>query len=172
MYRFRSGKFAGRTVEHVILRSAPRLYAMMRWAKAELRNKPHLRPLVEECSRLQVTFQNAQISARCANQGCRRRTRWMTFLTDWAEQYLRLGPRYWCDKHGPPRGEEDDDESQKIPITFDALGDWKDKRSERAVHRGLLEAFGISKKPSQITEKFAHRFFESLRIVGLDGGNK
>ena len=115
MYRFRSGKFAGRTVEHVMLRSAPRLYAMMRWAKAELRNKPHLRLLVEECSRLQVTFQSAQISVRCANQGCRRRARWMTFLTDWTEHYLRLGPKYWCDKHGPPRGEEDDDESQKNP---------------------------------------------------------
>jgi hypothetical protein len=70
----------------------------------------------------------------------------MTFLTDWTEHYLRLGPRYWCDKHGPPRGEEEDDESQKIPITFDALGDWKDKRSGRAVHRGLLEAFGISRE--------------------------
>jgi hypothetical protein len=68
--------------------------------------------LVDEFDRLRNLLRHAQVSVRSTRQVCKRRTRWMTFLTDCAEQYLRLGPRYWCDKHGPPRGEEDDEESQ------------------------------------------------------------
>jgi hypothetical protein len=166
MYRLKTGKFKGRTMDHVMLRSAPRLYSVVDWARRELTNKPQLYALVNEFDRLRNLLRHARVSVRCTKRACKRRARWMTFLTDWAEQYLRLGPRYWCDKHGPPRGEEEDDESQKIPINFDALADWKDKRGRRTVHRGLLEAFGISKKPSQITEKFAHRFFENLQIGG------
>jgi len=146
-----------------MLRSAPRLYPVAEWARRELVNKPQLCALVDEFDRLRNLLRHTHVSVQCTKRACKRRTRWMTFLTDWVEQYLRLGPRYWCDKHGPPRGEEDDEESHKIPVNFDALADWKDKRSRRTVHRGQLEALGISKKPSQITEDFARRFFESLR---------
>jgi hypothetical protein len=57
-----------------------------------------------------------------------------------------MGPRYWRDKHSPRRGEEADDESGKLTIHFDALRTTEDRRSRRAIRRGVLEALGIKKE--------------------------
>lgn len=160
MYRFKHGKFAGRTMEHVMLRSAPRLYSMAAWAA----NKPHLQPLVREFDRLRRALRQAAVKVECQESSCVRQPKSMTFALDWVENYLRPGPRYWCDRHGPPQNEEDDDESAKIPIHFDALRDRGDRRSKKAIHLGVLEGLGVNKRPSRITEKFAHRFFADLSV--------
>jgi hypothetical protein len=65
MYRFKSGKFEGRTMEQVMLRSAPRLYPVADWARRELANKPQLHALVDEFDRLRKPLLHAQVSVRC-----------------------------------------------------------------------------------------------------------
>jgi hypothetical protein len=40
MYTFKTGEFAGRTMEHVMLRSAPKLYRKAIWAKEKAPDMP------------------------------------------------------------------------------------------------------------------------------------
>jgi hypothetical protein len=164
-YRFKSGKFAGKTMEQVILRNAPRLYQIAAWARKEVAEKPRLRPLLREFDRLRELLRDAPVSVRCLPKGCKREPRWVTFALDWAEHYLRPGPDFWCDKHGPLEEEDtDQDESRKLRIHFDSLRQpgYGDRRSQKAIHLGMLEALGINKKPTRITEAFARRFFSNL----------
>ncbi len=68
-------------------------------------------------------------------------------------------------KHQPLVDEDlGQDESEKLPIHFDALGQpgYGDRRSQKAIHLGVLEALGITKKNAGITERFARRFFAEL----------
>jgi hypothetical protein len=60
MYRFKTGKFEGRTMEHVMLRSAP-LYPVVDWVRRELPNKPQLYVLADEFDRLRNLLRHAQV---------------------------------------------------------------------------------------------------------------
>jgi hypothetical protein len=86
----------------------------------------------------------------------------MTLTPDWVERYLRPGPRFWCSKHEPSRGPEEDEESELTPLHFDALNEYRHKKSRKAIHLAILEGLGIE-KPSRVTEDFATRYFDKLR---------
>jgi ferredoxin-NADP reductase len=57
MYRFKSGKFAGMTVEQAMLRDASRQYSIADWAT----DKPHLRRMVKEFEALRRKLRRARI---------------------------------------------------------------------------------------------------------------
>jgi hypothetical protein len=163
-YRFtmQAKYFPGKTMEHAMLRSAPRLYRVADWAKRAVSDKPNLRPLLEEFRRLRKLLWCASVAVTCQRNKCKRTVRYMSFAPDWVEGYLRPGAHFWCRKHEPRRGPEEDGESELIPLHFDALTEHEHKKSQKAIHLAILEGLGIDKKPTRITEKFARKYFAKL----------
>jgi hypothetical protein len=165
MYRFKTGKFADRTMEHVMLRSAPRLYVVAAWAKEKVGERPRLRPLLLEFNRLRRLLWRAPVTVDCWEGNCKRRASKMSFDLDWVERYLKPGASFWCRNHGPSRyPEEEEEESPAIPLHLDALkwAGYADRQSQKAIHLAVLEGLGINKKPARITEAFARRYFAKL----------
>jgi hypothetical protein len=160
MYRFKKGKFADRTMEHIMLRSAPRLYGVAAWAKEKVFDKPWLHPLLREFNRLRRLLWRAPVTVACSH--CKRRASRMSFYLDWVVGYLKPGASFWCHKHGPSKNrDEEEEESPTIPLHFDALkwAGYGDRQSQKAIHLAVLEGLGIKKKPTRITEAFARRYF-------------
>jgi hypothetical protein len=155
-YRFKTGPFAGKSMEHVFLRYATELYRKARWAKREQR--PQLAALVAEFERLRRKLRNAPIVTRCAKSGCKHEPNRMTLPLGY-DHYYWPDPDFWCRKHGP--SEEDERNSGKMEITFDAIDSFREEKNRVAVHRSVLIGLGI-KRRHLITEKYAHEFFASL----------
>ena len=155
MYRFKSGQFEGRSMEQVILRYAPGLYRMASWAE----DKSHLRPLLKEFRRLRQEMGEAPILVHCSEPGCKRTPKRMT-LPLGPDRYYWPDPYFWCGKHSPW---EDEGISPKLPIHLDTISSFEEKKNRSAVHKSVLRAYGINRKPSAITETFAGRFFANLR---------
>jgi hypothetical protein len=153
-------------MEHAMLRSAPRLYKVAAWAKAKVRDKPHLRPLLQEFRRLRKLLWDAPVAVNCDKRNRKRIAGYMSLAEDWHEHYLRPGTLFWCYKHGPSRSSEDDeaDDSPKMPLHFDALKEpaYGDPKSQKVIHLAVLEGLGIDKKPTRIREDFARRYFAKL----------
>jgi hypothetical protein len=165
MYKFKAGKFAGKTMEHVMLHSAPRLYGVAAWAKEKVPDKPWLRPLLREFNRLRRLLWRAPVKVTCDERNCKRRASMMSFHLYGVENTLTFGASFWCDKHGPSRyPDEEEEESPTIPLHFDALkwAGYGDRQSQKAIHLAVLEGLGINKKPARITEAFARRYFAKL----------
>ena len=152
-YRFKTGKFAGKTMEHVMLRYASDLYWTVGWA----RDQPHLRRLVNEFDYLREKLSNARIMVRCSKHGCERTPIRMTLPLTPDSIYLPA-PFFWCRKHEPSVGGI----SEMMPISFDEIESFDRKRTRKAVHRSVLNALGIKKRRRRITETFAHKFFANL----------
>jgi hypothetical protein len=166
MYRFKTGKFAGKPMEQVMLRYAPRLYWAIHRIEEEGKERAHVQPLLQHFRRLRHKLRDAPILVDCYADGCQREPKWMTFALDWEDHYLKPGAQFWCDKHGRHlHPDEEGDESEKMEIHFDALREptYGDKRSQKVIHLAVLEALGIERKPARITEGFASRFFANLR---------
>lgn len=152
MYRFKTGKFAGKSMEQVMLRNAPDLYEIAGWAT----DKPQLDSLLREFNHLRRALQEAPIVVSCAKSGCKRHPETMT-LPIGPDRYYWPAPYFWCRKHEPW---EKDGISPKLPIHFDTLDSFRDKKNRSAVHKSVLAAYGIKK--ASITERFASRFFANL----------
>jgi hypothetical protein len=153
-YRFKNGKFKGKTMEHVMLRYAPDLYSRANWA----RDQAHLSRLVRSFDNLREKLQDAPIVVHCAEHGCKRTPTTMTLPVGY-DHYYWPDPSYWCRKHGPG---VDGEIHVKIPISFDTIESFEEKKNRKAVHRSVLNAFGIKKRRAQITEKFAREYFANL----------
>jgi hypothetical protein len=165
MYTFKTGEFAGRTMEHVMLRSAPKLYRKAAWAKEKVHEKPWLRPLLLEFKRLRRLLWRAPVAVACDGGNCKRRASTMSFYLDWVEKNLTYGASFWCSKHGPVKyPDEEEEESPTMPLHFDALRQpgYGDRQSQKAIHLAVLEGLGIDKKPTRITEAIARRYFAKL----------
>jgi hypothetical protein len=157
MYRIKNGKFAGRTMEQAILRNAPALYRIGAWAQSQADEKPNLRPFVREFRRLRKLLSRAQCKARCSESGCRRRARWMTFEEATVGGYLPC-PTLWCSKHEPSDYQWI---TEKMPISLDAMSLFKELKYKKIFCKEIMRAWGIE-KGTNVTEKFAHRFFADL----------
>jgi hypothetical protein len=150
-YRFKTGKFAGKTMEQVMLRSTPDLYRLVEWA----RDKPQLSHLIKEFEGLRTKLRDAPIVAHCSG-GCKRRPTRMT-LPLGHDHYYWPDPYFWCRKHEPW---EHHGISPMLLIHFDLLNSFEEKKNRTAVHRSVLIALGM--KRSRITEEFARKYFASL----------
>ena len=157
-YRFKTGKLAGMTMEHALLRRPHRVYPIVTWAETEVGEKPRLRPLVREFHRLQKLLNRAEIHARCTKTGCAKPARWMTLELATGGGYLPH-PIVWCNKHGPG---DPDFESQKMPIRCDRLNLFKTLREKRIFCRQIVRALGIE-EGTRITEELASEFFSKIR---------
>jgi len=157
MYRFKSGKLAGMTMQHAILKRGARLYGIAAWAEEQVDTNPRLCRLVREFQRLKNLLNCARVKARCEAPGCKKRARWMTFEATY--QGYVPSPDMWCDKHCPP---DDWGENHRTEIGFDALGLFKTKSERRILHKRLMRAWGIQ-KGVRITEDFARHFFDALK---------
>jgi hypothetical protein len=156
MYRMKSGKLKGMTMEHATLRRAPRLYGIAAWAEEQLDTNPRLGPLVREFRHLKNLLNRVRVKELCGEPGCKRRARWMTFEETY-QGYVPI-PDMWCDKHGPP---EDWGVSHKVAISLDAMNLFKTRAERKLIHKRVIRAWGI-KKGTRITEDFARHFFEAL----------
>ena len=156
MYRFKSGKLAGMTMQHAILKRGARLYGIATWAEANVETNPRFRKLVKEFYRLKNLLSYARIKVRCKESECTKPARWMTFEATY-QGYLPL-PDLWCDKHGPP---EEWGVSERIRLGLEAMELFKTLSERKIVHREILQAWGIC-KGTRITEAFANHFFDAL----------
>jgi hypothetical protein len=154
MYRFASGKLEGMTLEHAMLRKAPKLYEMIKWA----RGKTHLGRLVAEFDRLRAKLRNAPVVRKCRHEGCSRAATHMTLPMGVDRCYLPC-PHFWCKKHEPY---DYDGISPKLRISLTEMGNFEKRNNRSAIHHAVLFALGIDKEPSRITESFARKFFISL----------
>jgi hypothetical protein len=76
------------------------------------------------------------------------------------DRYYWPDPYFWCGKHSPW---EDEGISPKPPIHLDTISSFEEKQNRNAIHKSVLQAYGINRKRSAITEVFAIRFFAKLR---------
>jgi hypothetical protein len=154
MHRLKFGKFEGMALEQVMLRKAPDLYRIVKWAE----RKSIFQDMRDDFDELREVLTRARIHVPCCHDGCRKTAKWLTL-----RRFYRGGwvpdPYYWCDKHGPW---ESDGISPKFPIHFDTIKAVTDKRGQRTLHKHLREAIGIT-KGTRITEEFARCFFAQLR---------
>jgi hypothetical protein len=157
MYRFKHGKFKGMTMERSLLRDAPELYRVARWAKTQ--DVSHLAPLLSEFRRLRKQLRRAPILVRCEKRGCNREPKSMTLPLGADRDYLPSA-HYWCAKHGPL---ENEGISPKLPISFDTIDSFDDRKNRRALHRVILRALGIVAPRRTISEKYARDYFSRLR---------
>jgi hypothetical protein len=156
VYRFRTGKFAGQTLEHALLRRPADLYDRGQWAVREQANQPHLERLAQEFGRLWDLLCNAEASAACFASGCTRVARFMSFTR--ADYGWLPRPYCWCKRHGP---EDPDFDSHKMPISMSEIGRFKTKRDRKRFAKYILQTLGIA-KGTRITEEFAHRWFADI----------
>jgi hypothetical protein len=155
VYRFKSGKFEGKTMELVMLRYGPDLYWRVGWA----RDKPHLWRMVRGFEQLRTQLSHGPIVVHCAESGCRRTPNRMTLPLGY-DGYYWPDPTFWCRKHDESR--EDGAPSVMLLLSFDTLESFRQKKNRAAVHRALLTALGITKHRSRISEKYARDFFAKL----------
>jgi len=148
-----------------MLRSAPRLYGMAAWAKVKVLDMPRLRPLLLEFKRLRRLLRRAPIVVSCRRKNCKRPASRMSFYFEWRDKYLMPGASFWCNKHGPSRyPDEEEEESPALPLSFDTMRQpgYGDRQSKKAIHLAVLKGLGINKKPARITEVFARLYFAKL----------
>lgn len=144
-------------MERALLRHAPKLYRVARWAEDE--HKLHLAPLVAEFRRLRRKVRHARIVVHFADGGCKRTPTEMTLPLDYRRHFVPQ-PYFWCRKHGP--SSEIEGVTVKLPISFDTIEACEAKTNRAAVHRSVLDALGIRRHRRGISEKFAHDFFANL----------
>ena len=96
MFRFRWGKFTGRTLEHVMLREASVWAWLENWAE----NKPNLEPMLREFRGRRRKLSRAPIHAKCSEETRKRTAKWLTLPIDQSGNYW-ASPYFWCDKHDP-----------------------------------------------------------------------
>lgn len=152
-YRFKHGKFAGKTMEQVMLRRAPDLYRVAAWAEAE----GILPKMLKHFALVRQKLEHATVHAHCSDPRCGRKAKSLTLPSFYRGGWLPR-PYYWCDKHGPW---ETEGISPKLPIHFDTIKAFSDKGGQQKIHKKILRALGV-KKGTRITEDFAHRFFAHL----------
>lgn len=157
MYKFKSGPLKGMTVKMAVLRNPSHLYEVVHWAKRK--ELPQLVPVVAEFERLRKRLSHAAVVVRCSEHGCDRQPTAMTLPLDGRRCYLPL-PYFWCRKHEPL---EWDGISPKLPISLDSVDAVEDKKSRTAVHRAVLDAWGIRRHRARISERFAQDFFAGLK---------
>jgi hypothetical protein len=165
MYRFKSGKFADKTMALAMLCSAPRLYWTMARLKKKVNDQPRLEPLLQEFRRLRRLLRVAPVRVRCHRKNCKRLVTRMSFQLDGVDSSLLPRALYWCHKHDPSQYPEWEEEERPImPLHFDALREpgYGDRKSQKVIHLAVLEGLGINKKPTRIKEDFARRYFASL----------
>jgi hypothetical protein len=165
MYKFKSGKFEGKTMELAILRSAPRLYWTMARLKEKVNDQPRLEPLLQEFKRLRRLLRDAPVRVGCQRKNCKRPVTRMSFQLDAVDLSLLPGALYWCHRHDPSQYPEWEEEERPIlPLHFDAIrgSAYRDKNSQKAIHLAVLEGLGIDNKPAGIAEAFARRYFAKL----------
>jgi len=138
-----------------MLRNAPRLYEIMKWAREE--NLPRLKYAVQDFDILRRKLRHALITAHCAQRDCHQHPCSMTFPVD-REGWCRPSPYSWCNKHGPSEKRKI---SQKYAIHFDVIMLMKTDAEKGIIFKELRIAFGI-KPGTRITNEFAHRFFANL----------
>lgn len=153
MHRFRSGTFADLTIEQAMLRDAPRLYRVAKWAK----DKPHLRLMVRDFDLLREKLYRAPVATDCSRNNCRAEVRWMTFPIARNGDWGRVA-YYWCKQHEPWRESRI---SEKVRVHFDAMQNFRTDGDKHSVFIQVRRALGI-KKSTKITEEFAYRFFSEL----------
>jgi len=158
MYRFKIGKLAGMTMEHAMLRYASDLYQVAGWA--EEKDAPRLVPLVTEFRRLRRKLRRARIVVDCAKSGCKRKPDSMTLPLGY-DHYYWPQPDFWCKKHKPSLKWDDEDKIVSLPISFDTIDDFEERKNRVAVHRSVLKALGIRSRRS-ISETFARKFFANI----------
>jgi hypothetical protein len=136
-----------------MLRDAPRLYRVAKWAK----DKPHLGRMVRDFDHLREKLRSAPVMNDCSESNCGAQVRWMTFPIakngDWGR-----GAYYWCKQHDPWRESRI---SEKVRVHFDAMENFKTDGDKHSVFFEVRRALGI-KKGAKITEEFAYRFFSEL----------
>jgi hypothetical protein len=156
MHIFGSGDFEGLTIEQAILRDAPRLYEIMRWARDK--RHPGLQNAIREFDILRAKLRNASITAECAQSGCQATPTSMTLPID---KYgcFHPTPYFWCDEHEPS---ETRGISPKYPIHFDAISRMKTKGDRESIFSRLKSVLGI-KPGTRISAVFAERFFAKLK---------
>lgn len=155
MHTFLSGNFEGLTVEQAMLRDAPRLYEIMKWAheKRILR----LKNALQDFNILRQKLRRAPVTANCAQLDCQRAPCSMTFPV-YRDGCNLPSPSYWCDKHEPlPKSGM----SQKWLIDFDAIRLMTTMAEKETLFKELKLAFGIP-QGTRITKQFAHGFFANL----------
>src|SRR4029453_12635366 len=135
MHTFKSGPLRDLSIEEAVLRDAPSLYKIMDWAiKKDI---VQLRGAVRDFNILRRKLLNAPITAKCAQSGCQRIPRSMTFPID-NEGFCHPSPYYWCEKHEPWQRSGI---SQKYPIHFDAIKQMKTKFEKESIFKKLKIAF-------------------------------
>jgi hypothetical protein len=154
MYRFKSGKFAGKTMEQVLLRKPVGLYRLIEWAKKE----SILPKMQRHFEQLRKKLRRARSVEQCHEPGCKWRTKWLTLPHSYPVGWLPE-PYYWCDEHGP---HETDGISQKFPIHFDVIRVFRDKWGRKEISKCVRHALGVQ-KGTRITGRFAAQFFANLR---------
>jgi hypothetical protein len=154
VFTFRSGAFNGLTVEQAMLRDAPRLYDLAKWAK----NKPNLGRMLWDFELLRRKLLKAPVTTNCAAPNCRNEALWMTFPIG-KDGYFWRGPYYWCNRHEPWRESK---VSPKVRVHFDAMRHFRTAGDKDAVFISVRRALGI-KKGTKITQEFAHRYFSKLK---------
>jgi hypothetical protein len=152
MHTFRAGDFKDLTVEQAMLRDAPRLYGLMKWAHEQ--SISGLKNAVQDFDILRRKLRQAPVTAHCAQSGCQGTPCSMTFPVD-KEGWCRVTPYYWCEKHEPWQRSGI---SQKYSIHFDAMRLMKTKFEKETIFRKLKIVFGIA-PGTRITKEFARNFF-------------
>ena len=154
VYRFKSGRFAGKPMEQVLLQKPAELYCLVEWAERE----SILPRMQSHFERLRKKLEHVPSVAKCQGPDCKRGARWLTLPYSYPLGWLPQ-PYYWCDSHGPG---ETEGISQKFRIHFDVIPVVKDKWGQKEISKCVRQALGI-KKGTRITETFAKRFFANLR---------
>lgn len=155
MHRFRCGQFAELSVEQAMLRDAPALYEIVKWARREKIER--LGGMIQDFEQLRRKSFRALITAQCTETGCTLPVHSMTLPVD-REGWCRPSPYYWCDGHKPW---ERSGVSEKLAIHFDAITRMKTRREKELMFKELRIAIGIAPR-TRITECFARNFFAAL----------
>lgn len=154
MWRFKSGRYAGKTIEQVLLRNPAWLYRLIDWAERE----SILPKMQSYFGHLRKKLMRARSVEKCDEPDCNRHAKWLTLPHSHPIGWLPQ-PYYWCDRHGP---HETEGISPKFPIHFDVIRVFRDKWGQKEISRCVRHALGI-KKGTRITERFARQFFANLR---------
>src|SRR5437867_10896433 len=92
LWEFKSGKYAGKTIEEVFLRDAPHLYRLKAAQKTG--------DIVDAVNELRKRLSRKKTVVGCRENRCRRPAQYVTFPVDkhgryWSSAY------WWCDRHEP-----------------------------------------------------------------------
>ena len=128
MYRFKFGKFKGKTMEQAILKNAPGMYRIAKWAERHLDTKPYLRPLVEKFHQMELLLARADIRKRCYAPQCNKRAQWITADEGFSGRHVY---EFWCNRHKPLL--EDNSISSKVPINFGSMSAFRTAKEELSV---------------------------------------